>query len=179
MTEHRGKVPRGKDWIYGQLLELNDNYQIGLDDAGVVIVPRVGSCERLFAGEHYTDVLLREFYFVDPNTVGRNTGVELEGIPLYTGDIVRYVTCDEFEIDAEVKIGEYEQDGSGGEYGPVKCFGVYLEQIGFTRPDWAEEYGENPDQKYNTVSPLELMQYKDRQLRLIGNKTDNPELVGS
>lgn len=172
MNEVRGKVPGKKDWIYGQLLVINDNYQLGLEDSGMVIVPTVSSVQRNFGCDSYEDVILREFYFVDPRTVGRKTDIELDGRTLYEGDILRYKTYDDFEIDAEVKIGQFEQDGSGEEYGPVKVYGVYLEQLGFTRPDWAEETGDTPRHKYDSISPLELMACEDCNLEYIGTRVD-------
>ncbi|MEK4789498.1 hypothetical protein [Bacillus sp. FSL K6-2971] len=45
---------------------------------------------------------------------------------VFVGDLI-YVTNWFGNYIASVKFGEYEQDGSGDEYGPSKCFGFYAE----------------------------------------------------
>ena len=76
---------------------------------------------------------------VDPGTVGQYTGLkDKDGKRIFRDDIVRYNTFDDFSCVSVVKFGEYDQDGSSGEYNPSVCVGWYVEVCGFTCPDWAD-----------------------------------------
>lgn len=152
-------TPVDGNWVYGGILQGTGDYSIiyGSADPDKISVSNI------------------EKHVVHTDTVGQYTGLtDKNGVKIFEGDIVRY-NSGEFDVHAAVKVGEYEQDGSGGEYGPTKCVGVYLETIGFTRPDWAEELGANPPDYETTVSPL------DRAVdgaEVIGNIHDSPELMG-
>lgn len=56
---------------------------------------------------------------------------------VFVGDLINVTTWFGNYI-ASVKFGEYEQDGSGDEYAPSKCFGFYAEA---TDPDCTNEDG--------------------------------------
>ncbi|QLI77147.1 hypothetical protein [Bacillus pumilus] len=56
---------------------------------------------------------------------------------VFVGDLINVTTWFGSYI-ASVKLGEYEQDGSGDEYAPSKCFGFYAEA---TDPDRTNEKG--------------------------------------
>ncbi|PJI12405.1 hypothetical protein CTV96_09675 [Bacillus altitudinis] len=47
---------------------------------------------------------------------------------VFVGDLINVTTWFGNYI-ASVKFGEYEQDGSGDEYAPSKCFGFYAEAL--------------------------------------------------
>ncbi|MEK4311781.1 hypothetical protein [Bacillus sp. FSL P2-0092] len=53
---------------------------------------------------------------------------------VFVGDLIE-VTSWYGDYVATVEFGEYEQDGSGGEYGPSKCFGFYAEALSPTITD--------------------------------------------
>ncbi|MEH7736850.1 hypothetical protein [Bacillus pumilus] len=59
---------------------------------------------------------------------------------------------------ASVKFGEYEQDGSGDEYEPSKCFGFYAEAVNKTITD-EDGFEVVPDYLLQN-SLLELESYK-------------------
>ena len=78
---------------------------------------------------------------VAPETIGllapRN---DADGKQVFEGDIIQYE--DEyyyFDVTAEVKFGEYLQDGSDGEYGGAKVYGWYVEVLSATPPEFDDE----------------------------------------
>lgn len=93
-------------------------------------------------------------YEVIPPTVGQYTGVtDKHGMKIYEGDVIKYLGYSEYTIMAEVKIGEYMQDGSGGEYSGSKCIGTYCKMIDSCHHAWADDDDYPPDE-LNTVSPF-------------------------
>ena len=113
-------------------------------------------------------------YPVLPETVGQYTGLtDKNGKRIFEGDIVRYNTYDDFDCQSVVKFGEYNQDGSAGEYSASKCIGFYVDVDNFTCPDWCE-YGSNCFSNYlKQQNILEVARYCE----VIGNIHDNPELM--
>ena len=113
-------------------------------------------------------------YPVLPETVGQYTGLtDRNGKRIFEGDIVRYNTFDDFDCQSVVKFGEYNQDGSAGEYSASKCIGFYVDVDNFTCPDWCE-YGSNCFSNYlKQQNILEVARYCE----VIGNIRDNPELL--
>ena len=113
-------------------------------------------------------------YPVLPETVGQYTGLtDKNGKRIFEGDIVRYNTYDDFDCQSVAKFGEYNQDGSAGEYSASKCIGFYVDVDNFTCPDLCE-YGSNCFSNYlKQQNILEVAQYCE----IIGNIHDNPELM--
>lgn len=113
-------------------------------------------------------------YPVIPETVGQYTGLtDKNGKRIFEGDIVRYNTYDDFDCQSVAKFGEYNQDGSAGEYSASKCIGFYVDVDNFTCPDLCE-YGSNCFSNYlKQQNILEVAQYCE----IIGNIHDNPELM--
>ena len=111
---------------------------------------------------------------VIPETVGQYTGLtDRNGKKIFEGDIVRYNTYDDFDCQSVVKFGEYNQDGSAGEYSASKCIGFYVDVDNFTCPDLCE-YGSNCFSNYlKQQNILEVARYCE----VIGNIHDSPELL--
>lgn len=111
---------------------------------------------------------------VDPAAVGQYTGLkDKNGKLIFEGDIIRYNTYDDFGCHSVVRFGEYEQDGSGGEYSPRDCVGWYVEVDNFTCPDWCDddpEYFRHYMWQQNILEVLGTCE-------VIGNIHDNPELL--
>lgn len=114
-------------------------------------------------------------YPVLAETVGQYTGLtDRNGKRIFEGDIVRYNTYDDFDCQSVVKFGEYNQDGSAGEYSASKCIGFYVDVDNFICPDWCE-YGSNCFSNYlKQQNILEVARYCE----IIGNIHDDPELLG-
>lgn len=111
---------------------------------------------------------------VDPSTAGQYTGLQdKNGKRIFEGDVVRYNTFNDFDCHSVVKIGEYEQDGSGGEYSPIKCYGFYVDVDNFTCPDWAED---DPSCFSEYLAQQNLLEVA-AECEVIGNIHDNPELL--
>lgn len=113
-------------------------------------------------------------YIVDPDTVGQYTGLkDKNGTKIFEGDIVQYLTYDDFDCQSVVKFGEYKQDGSCGEYGARICLGFYVEVDNFTCPDWCENEPECFSDYQKQQNILEIA----NECEVIGNIYDNPELL--
>ena len=114
-------------------------------------------------------------YIVNPDTVGQYTGLkDKNGTKIFEGDIVQYLTYDDFDCQSVVKFGEYKQDGSCGEYGARICLGFYVEVDNFTCPDWCENEPECFSDYQKQQNILEIA----NECEVIGNIYDNPELLG-
>ena len=165
----RGKdIDNGK-WIYGGYVHLHKTtYCYAGSDDGNNDIHRI-------VFERMTDWNLPNKHMmtdVIPETVGQYTGLtDKNGKRIFEGDIVRYNTYDDFDCQSVVKFGEYNQDGSAGEYSASKCIGFYVDVDNFTCPDWCE-YGSNCFSNYlKQQNILEVARYCE----VIGNIHDNPE----
>lgn len=89
---------------------------------------------------------------------------------IYADDIVKYT--DKFalrEYTGVVRYGEYEQDGSGGEYSASSVLGFYVEAM----DGQVDEDGDEIVYDFEkTQSILEV-----RNLKVVGNMHENPELI--
>ena len=150
----RGKTSDG-EWVEGDVLQTR--YHSGHIEYQIMPQTPVSSA-----------------YPVIPETVGQYTGLtDRNGKRIFEGDIVRYNTYDDFDCQSVVKFGEYNQDGSAGEYSASKCIGFYVYVDNFTCPDWCE-YGSNCFSNYlKQQNILEVARYCE----VIGNIHDNPELL--
>ena len=157
MTEilFRGKRADNDEWVEGDVLQTR--YHSGHIEYQIMPQTPVSSA-----------------YPVLPETVGQYTGLtDRNGKRIFEGDIVRYNTYDDFDCQSVVKFGEYNQDGSAGEYSASKCIGFYVDVDNFTCPDWCE-YGSNCFSNYlKQQNILEVAQYCE----IIGNIHDDPELL--
>ena len=147
----RGKTLLG-NWVEGDLLQY-----LGYGKAHIV--------------QHYKGAGGQE---VIPETVGQYTGLtDKNGKKIFEGDIVQYLTYDDFDCQSVVKFGEYKQDGSCGEYGARICLGFYVEVDNFTCPDWCENEPECFSDYQKQQNILEIA----NECEVIGNVHDNPEIL--
>ena len=113
-------------------------------------------------------------YIVNPETVGQYTGLtDKNGKKIFEGDIVQYLTYDDFDCKSVVKFGEYKQDGSEGEYNARNCLGFYVEINNFTCPDWCENEPKWFSDYRRQQNILEIA----NECEVIGNIHNNPELL--
>lgn len=162
---YRGKRIDNGEWVYGLLLEtpIREYREYG---SNFYIVR--GYAEHNDDGWHFLS------YLVDEETISQYTGVtDKNGIKIFEGDIVQYLTFDDFDCQSVVKFGEYKQDGSGGEYRGRDCLGFYVEVDNFTCPDWCEN---EPEQFEDFQKQQNILEIADK-CEVIGNIYDNPELL--
>lgn len=112
---------------------------------------------------------------VIPETIGQYTGLTDKNVTkIFEGDIVKHHNdFDETEYTSVVKFGEYEQDGSYGEYAPTECIGFYVEVNNFTCPDWCENEPEYFSDYLRQQNILEIA----NKCEVIGNIYDNKEIL--
>lgn len=94
------------------------------------------------------------------------TGVQdKNGNEIVEGDILKYSKYSQSQNNmGVVKFGEYEQDGSGDEYGPTDCIGFYIDSL---------EKEVIPSFEHTTS----LVEHK--HIEVFGNIFENPDLVKS
>lgn len=101
---------------------------------------------------------------------------EWEKGTIWENDIYQWLNSAYGRCTGIVRFGEYWQDGSADEYPRIHCYGVYVEilkVIPFPESCISEE--DYPDY-LKTISVLEMFE-ENKEVNLIGNNFDNPELV--
>lgn len=147
-------------WVEGDLIHSENRYYIHPVANAVKVQNELGKL-----------IIMHE---VDPSTLGKCTGLrDKNGKLIFEGDIVQYNAFYYFSCKSVVKISNYKQDGSDGEYEPTECYGMFVEVDSFACPDW----GEN---EFN-LFPEYLMQQNllevASECEIIGNIHDNPNLL--
>lgn len=141
----RGKRVDNNEWVYGYLVRDWNNTPYIITNFG----PNITACMECGANEMTA-------YEVIPETVGQFTGIEdKNGTEIYVGDKVKAFNGIR-EVIGIVRFGRYEQDGSGGEYGPTDCIGFYIDMIEIIPNEWEREEGiiYKPDDYEKTNSLL-------------------------
>lgn len=111
--------------------------------------------------------------FLDEIELMQYTGLkDKNGVEIYEGDIARYHTTWN-ETLGIVKFGEYEQDGSGGEYSGTRCIGFYVERTRIIPSAWDIEIDEDPTEREEERT-ISILSY---EYEVIGNIYENPELL--
>lgn len=166
----RGKQTDDGEWAYGYYFY--DNFQ---DKAFITFGNncfKIGNYCMSLDRECPNKRILSAFEVI-PKTVGQYTGLtDKNGKKIFEGDIVQYLTYDDFDCQSIVKFGNYEQDGSDGEYNAIDCIGFYVEVNNFTCPDWCENDPWRFKDYRKQKNLLEVASY----CQVIGNIHDNPEL---
>lgn len=162
----RGKQVDNGEWVYG--------VPVVTSISGVYMVSTKAKSKGGKGGIVVRDVVVQ--HEVDPETVGQFTGLkDKNGTEIYEGDAVCYHAFALYDYRGIVRFGEYEQDGSGGEYAQSKCIGFFIERTAWIPQEWQDLEDEAfclPEYE-KTISLLEV-----EEIEIIGNIHDNPELLG-
>lgn len=151
----RGKRADNGEWVEGDVLQTR--YHSGHIEYQIMPQTPVSSA-----------------YPVLPETVEQYTGLtDKNGRKIFEGDIVQYNIYDDFDCQSVVKFGEYNQDGSAGEYSARKCIGFYVDVDNFTCPDWCEDAPDYFPKHFKQQNVLEVA----RDCQVIGNIHDSLELL--
>jgi len=108
---------------------------------------------------------------VEWGSVGQYLGVtDKNGIEIFEGDIadVCYLGFARFRV--KIMSGEYEQDGSGGEYSGTKCIGFYTKTLD---PEAVDKYDCRVVPEY--LRETSILSFES--IEVIGNIYENPELL--
>lgn len=144
---------------------------IGWVEGNLFIPDKKDTPTQILMGTYF----IRIPYDVIPETVGQYTELkDKNNKKIFEGDIVQYNTYDDFDCQSVVKFGEYNQDGSAGEYSATKCIGFYVEVDNFTCPDWCE----NEPECFSDYRKQQNIKEVAQECEVIGNIHDNPELLG-
>ncbi len=140
-----------KDFVYGQYVQNRDG--------------------KMIYSDTWEDGIQK--HYVIEKTVGQYTGLtDRNGTKIYEGDILRYFVWGSYECFAVVRIGEYEQDGSGDEYPAIKICGVYAEV-----KRYCPLIKEDGDYFPEYLKKSSLFEIGKDVFELVGNIHDNPELL--
>lgn len=93
-----------------------------------------------------------------------------KGREIYVGHILHCNYMGYVEFNAVVRLGEYNQDGSGGEYTPTKCIGFYAEAINKCQED---DWGCRVVPDY--LETTSLLSFEN--IEVIGSVYENPKLL--
>lgn len=124
------------NWLFGEFFHHDDGKVCRISqnsaDGSMVLEDILPATIGIFTGkfdstkwdELTTD---EQALFLYPLEGGKRSKEDWKGRLIFTNDIIHYRLEEEgYDCYAIVKLGEYYQDGSGGEYPPVKCKGFYV-----------------------------------------------------
>lgn len=124
------------NWLFGDIVHHDNGYvsYVGQNPAdGTMVVKQllpatVGVSTGKFDTTKWDELTTEEqALFLYPLEGGKRSKEDWKGKLIFTNDIIQYRMEEEgYDCYAIVKLGEYNQDGSGGEYPPVKCKGYYV-----------------------------------------------------
>ncbi|MBO7320156.1 MAG: hypothetical protein J6V06_09095 [Clostridia bacterium] len=167
----RGKRKDNGKMVYGFLVmnkcsKAENGRLIDYTRPEIIPLGEIGEADYDGDGNYYE-------YTVIPETVGQYTGLtDRNDTKIYDGDILRYFVWGSYECFAVVRIGEYEQDGSGDEYPAIKIFGVYAEV-----KKYCPLIKEDGDYFPEYLKKSSLLEIGKDVFELVGNIHDNPELL--
>lgn len=108
-----------------------------------------------------------------------NNRDDWKGRMIFENDILQYnIFCGtHFDCHSVVRYGEFEQDGSKGEYGAAKCYGPFVKVENFTIED-DEYYSANNFPKYEEEESIYgVVRYNNAVV--IGDIHTNPEVLAT
>ena len=92
------------------------------------------------------------------------------GVEIYEGDIVNVYSWVSNVYKGVIKFGEYQQDGSGGEYKPRPVMGFYIDALKGQLDKWGDEFLFDFEMQESIFSDIENSE-------VIGNVHEHPHLL--
>lgn len=123
--------------------------------------------------------VVAERFEIDPSTVCLYVELtDMNIVNIWENNIYQWVNNTYGTCTGIVRFGKYLQDGSGGEYSLIPCYGFYVEVIKYEPyPDSYLSVEDYPGY-LKAISVLELFNSeKNSAVEFIGNIFDNPELL--
>jgi hypothetical protein len=128
-----GKDIETGEWVRGRRLP-------GVDGSVyIVCASAIDEYESEDGKRSWLDTI-EDYHSVDPSTLSQYTGKkDIDQTGAFENHIIEFTDTMDQTVIGIIKYGEYSQDGSGGEYGPSKCLGFYIERIKVYPADWMED----------------------------------------
>lgn len=165
-----GELPKEQWWVQGYIVKHSDVYWIYTGE-----IDKTSQYSNGYGTAIYQPIK----YQIEPATICQCTVLKKEStgeILVWENDIYQWENPVYGKCTGIVRFGEYLQDGSGGEYPAIPCYGFYV-AVKKVEPH-PESCLDAEDYPYYQKQISILKMFKENlNIKPIGNIFDNPELL--